>query len=161
MDPPSQLAQPGDREKVNHLLMRSSMVSAVVLYCCSLRGELQRGRLKTSANPAHTCGNHFGLTVWFFLGQIDRFACSRKVVSYLGLNPTEHSSGGPPLQPCRLSFRFRHERGSYLLSRSRTASSRVCQPGTGSQCRSHHALPSWALLRDLPAWAGYKKLTLT
>ncbi len=28
------------------------------------------------------------------LGQIDRFACSRKVVSYLGLNPTEHSSGG-------------------------------------------------------------------
>jgi len=28
------------------------------------------------------------------LGQIDHFACSRKVVSYLGLNPTEHSSGG-------------------------------------------------------------------
>jgi len=28
------------------------------------------------------------------LGEIERFACSRKVVSYLGLNPTEHSSGG-------------------------------------------------------------------
>jgi transposase len=28
------------------------------------------------------------------LGQIDRFAHSKKVVSYLGLNPAEHSSGG-------------------------------------------------------------------
>ena len=28
------------------------------------------------------------------LGEIERFACSRKVVSYLGLNPAEHSSGG-------------------------------------------------------------------
>ena len=28
------------------------------------------------------------------LGEIGRFTCSRKVVSYLGLNPTEHSSGG-------------------------------------------------------------------
>jgi transposase len=28
------------------------------------------------------------------LGRIDRFAHSRQVVSYLGLNPTEHSSGG-------------------------------------------------------------------
>jgi transposase len=28
------------------------------------------------------------------LGQIERFAHSRKVVSYLGLNPSEHSSGG-------------------------------------------------------------------
>jgi transposase len=28
------------------------------------------------------------------LGQIDRFAQSKKVVSYLGLNPAEHSSGG-------------------------------------------------------------------
>lgn len=28
------------------------------------------------------------------LGQIERFACSRKMVSYLGLNPAEHSSGG-------------------------------------------------------------------
>ncbi len=28
------------------------------------------------------------------LGQIERFAHSRQVVSYLGLNPSEHSSGG-------------------------------------------------------------------
>ena len=28
------------------------------------------------------------------LGTIERFACSRKVVSYLGLNPAEYSSGG-------------------------------------------------------------------
>jgi transposase len=27
------------------------------------------------------------------LGQIERFAHSRQVVSYLGLNPSEHSSG--------------------------------------------------------------------
>jgi transposase len=35
-----------------------------------------------------------GLALAVTLGQIERFACSRKVVSYLGLNPTEHSSGG-------------------------------------------------------------------
>jgi transposase len=28
------------------------------------------------------------------LGPVERFANSRKVVSYLGLNPREHSSGG-------------------------------------------------------------------
>ena len=35
-----------------------------------------------------------GLALAVTLGEIERFACSRKVVSYLGLNPTEHSSGG-------------------------------------------------------------------
>jgi hypothetical protein len=39
-------------------------------------------------------GPIIGRAVAVTLGQIERFACSRKVVSYLGLNPTEHSSGG-------------------------------------------------------------------
>ncbi len=34
------------------------------------------------------------LTFSLTLGQIERFAHSRQVVSYLGLNPAEHSSGG-------------------------------------------------------------------
>jgi transposase len=37
------------------------------------------------------------IMAWAFsltLGRIERFAHSRQVVSYLGLNPTEHSSGG-------------------------------------------------------------------
>jgi len=33
----------------------------------------------------------FALTV----GSVDRFPSSKQLVSYLGLNPSEHSSGGP------------------------------------------------------------------
>jgi len=46
--------------------------------------------LKTHPGVGPVTALAFSLT----LGQIDRFAHSRQVVSYLGLNPSEHSSGG-------------------------------------------------------------------
>ena len=46
--------------------------------------------LKTHPGVGPVTALAFSLT----LGQIERFAHSRQVVSYLGLNPSEHSSGG-------------------------------------------------------------------
>jgi transposase len=35
-----------------------------------------------------------GLAFALIIGPVDRFPNSKKLVSYLGLNPSEHSSGG-------------------------------------------------------------------
>jgi transposase len=39
-------------------------------------------------------GRIVGLAFALIIGPVDRFANSKKLVSYLGLNPSEHSSGG-------------------------------------------------------------------
>jgi transposase len=39
-------------------------------------------------------GRMVGLAFALIIGPVDRFANSKKLVSYLDLNPSEHSSGG-------------------------------------------------------------------
>jgi transposase len=54
------------------------------------RGRAEVALLRTHPGVGPVTGLAFVLTV----GPIDRFPNSRKLVSYLGLNPSEHSSGG-------------------------------------------------------------------
>jgi transposase len=54
------------------------------------RKDIVAQLLKTHPGVGPVTALAFSLT----LGQIERFAHSRQVVSYLGLNPSEHSSGG-------------------------------------------------------------------
>lgn len=54
------------------------------------RGRTEVVRLRTHPGVGAVVGLAFVLT----LGPVSRFANSRKLVSYLGLNPSEHSSGG-------------------------------------------------------------------
>ena len=53
-------------------------------------GRADVARLRTHPGVGAVVGLAFALT----LGPIERFATSRQLVSYLGLNPREHSSGG-------------------------------------------------------------------
>ena len=52
------------------------------------RAEVERLRTHPGVGPV------VGLAMVLTLGRVERFPNSRKVVSYLGLNPREHSSGG-------------------------------------------------------------------
>jgi transposase len=52
------------------------------------RAEVERLRTHPGVGPV------VALAMVLTLGPVERFANSRKVVSYLGLNPREHSSGG-------------------------------------------------------------------
>lgn len=54
------------------------------------RGRAEVARLRTHPGVGAVVGLAFVLT----LGPVERFPNSRKLVSYLGLNPSEHSSGG-------------------------------------------------------------------
>ncbi len=54
------------------------------------QGQAEVARLRTHPGVGAVVGLAFVLT----LGPVERFANSRKLVSYLGLNPREHSSGG-------------------------------------------------------------------
>jgi len=54
------------------------------------RDRTEVARLRTHPGVGAVVGLAFVLT----LGPVERFANSRKLVSYLGLNPREHSSGG-------------------------------------------------------------------
>ena len=54
------------------------------------QGRAEVARLRTHPGVGAVVGLAFVLT----LGPVERFANSRKLVSYLGLNPREHSSGG-------------------------------------------------------------------
>ena len=57
--------------------------------------EAAAGRAEVRLLRTHPgVGAVTGLAFVLTLGQVERFANSRKLVSYLGLNPREHSSGG-------------------------------------------------------------------
>ena len=57
--------------------------------------EAAAGRAEVRLLRTHPgVGAVTGLAFVLTLGQVERFANSRKLVSYLGLNPLEHSSGG-------------------------------------------------------------------
>ncbi len=79
---------------VEHQCSIACRIQKLLEQCDIKLGSVASNVLGVSARTHPGVGPITALAFVLTLGQIERFAHSRQVVSYLGLNPAEHSGGG-------------------------------------------------------------------